>query len=362
MATDVGLDDLRRYAVARTLFAPTSLARAIDRLGFVQADPIRAPARAQDLTLRHRVKDYRAGDLERRYPTLPVEEDFFVNYGFMPRRLHALMHPRAGSVAWDAATQARAQALLAFVEAQGRAHPRAVDAYFSHGTVANYWGGKSNATTQMLDAMHYRGLLRVALRESGIRVYAATRHAPAPDDESARTVRLDALVDAVVCKYAPLPAATLGDLVRRLRLAVPQSAAHLGAALSRAKRRLACTTIGGIDWYWPADERPQAWRDTIDDRVRLLAPFDPIVWDRKRFELFWGWPYRFEAYHPVPKRKFGYYAMPMLWRDKIVGWGNMSFADGILNGDFGYATQMPKARGFGRELQAELERLQAFLL
>lgn len=59
------LDDLRRHAVARTLFKPTTLMTAIRRLGFVQADPIRAPARAQDLTLRHRVKDYRAGDLER---------------------------------------------------------------------------------------------------------------------------------------------------------------------------------------------------------------------------------------------------------------------------------------------------------
>ena len=52
------------------------------RLKFVQADPIRAPARAQDLTLRHRVKGYRVGDLERRYATLDVEEEFFVNYGF----------------------------------------------------------------------------------------------------------------------------------------------------------------------------------------------------------------------------------------------------------------------------------------
>ena len=73
------LDDLRRYAVARTLFNPTSLPQAIRRLGFVQADPIRAPARAQDLTLRHRVKDYRAGDLERRYAQLPIEEDCLVN-------------------------------------------------------------------------------------------------------------------------------------------------------------------------------------------------------------------------------------------------------------------------------------------
>ena len=82
------LDHLRRYAVARSLFKPTTLSRAIQRLGFVQADPIRAPARAQDLTRRHRVAGYRAGDLERRYPRLPMEEVFFVNYGFLPREHH----------------------------------------------------------------------------------------------------------------------------------------------------------------------------------------------------------------------------------------------------------------------------------
>ena len=94
------LDDLRRYAIARSLFKPTTLPKAIARLGFVQADPIRAPARAQDLTLRHRVSNYRAGDLERRYPRLAIEEDFFVNYGFMPRELHALMHPRTARTKW----------------------------------------------------------------------------------------------------------------------------------------------------------------------------------------------------------------------------------------------------------------------
>ena len=55
------LADLRRYAIARSLFTPTTLPKAIERLGFVQADPIRSPARAQDLTLRHRVKASRGG-------------------------------------------------------------------------------------------------------------------------------------------------------------------------------------------------------------------------------------------------------------------------------------------------------------
>ncbi len=63
MPRTLTLDDLRRHAVARSLFSPTTLPRAIARLGFVQADPIRAPARAQDLMLRHRVKGYQAGDL-----------------------------------------------------------------------------------------------------------------------------------------------------------------------------------------------------------------------------------------------------------------------------------------------------------
>ena len=72
------LRQLGRYAIARSLFPPTSLPRAIARLGFVQADPMRAPARAQDLILAHRVTGYRAGDLERRYPRLAVEEAFFV--------------------------------------------------------------------------------------------------------------------------------------------------------------------------------------------------------------------------------------------------------------------------------------------
>src|SRR5499425_3423226 len=90
----ITLDGLRRFAVARSLFKPTTLNRALDRLGFVQADPIRSPARAQDLILRHRVRGYRAGDLERRYASLDIEEDVLYAYGFLPRTVWQLLHPR----------------------------------------------------------------------------------------------------------------------------------------------------------------------------------------------------------------------------------------------------------------------------
>src|SRR5215475_6375323 len=91
----VSRDYLRRFTVARSLFPPTTLQRALRKWEFVQADPIRSPARAQDLILRHRVKNYRAGDLERQYAKLDVHEDFFINYGFVTSSLQKLMHPRA---------------------------------------------------------------------------------------------------------------------------------------------------------------------------------------------------------------------------------------------------------------------------
>lgn len=358
------LDDLRRFAVHRSLFAPTTLKRALRKLGYVQADPIRAPARAQDLMLRHRVKNYRAGDLERHYAKLDVEEDFFVAYGFVTRSVQSLMHPRDET--WPAARRKRAALLLEFVHKRGEVHPREVDDHFAHGLVKNYWGGSSNATTMLLDAMHYRGMLRIVRRESGVRIYA-----PHNRPETAGTVddprgiddriedRIDALVDIAVRVYAPLPAMSLGSLVSRLRYAVPQWRGDLRNALRRAKQRLAHSQVNGTEWYWPAEEYPGG--AFTSDTVRLLAPFDPVVWDRRRFEMLWDWAYRFEAYTPAVKRKLGYYALPMLWGDRVIGWANISAKNGSLETEFGYVKSAPRDRMFKRELRTEMDRMGAFL-
>ncbi len=365
--TLITLADLRRFAVARTLFTPTTLKRALHKLGFVQADPIRAPARAQDLTLRHRVKGYRAGDLERRYAMLDLEEDFFVSYGFVTRAVHAMMHPRSDTRvpaesrgSWPATRQRRAQLLLDFVRERGAVHPREVDNHFSHGTVTNYWGGSSNATTHLLEAMQYRGMLRVVRREGGIRIYAARQHGSGPADAAARRARIDRLVDVVVGIYAPLPGTSLSSFVRDLRFAVPQWRGELTSALQRAHQRLSHARVDGVDWYWPAAEDPV--RHAPHDAVRLLTPFDPVVRDRARFELLWGWRYRFEAYTPALKRKRGYYALPLLWRDRVIGWGNLSVKNGALRSAFGYVdSRSPRDRPFERELEAELDRMRIFL-
>lgn len=356
-------EQLRRYAIARSLFQPTTLGRAIKKLGFVQADPIRAPARAQDLTLRHRVVDYRAGDLERRYPRLALEEDFFVNYGFLPRAHSNLMHPRTVPRSWSARERRRADALLEFVCKRGSVHPREVDAHFSHGKVTNWFGGSSNATTRLLDDMHYRGLLRVARREGGTRVYAARTPSPgSPENDMTVEERLDTLVDIIVQKYAPLPASSLGRLLSLLCHGVPQWREQRAAVLARAKRRLAHGLVGTEHWYWPETENPASRRWRSDEGVRLLTPFDPIVHDRRRFEIFWGWAYRFEAYTPAPKRRLGYYALPLLWGERVIGWGNLSVDDGVLRSRFGYHSGgEPRDSTYRAGLRAELERIRLFL-
>jgi uncharacterized protein YcaQ len=351
----VTLDDLRRFAVSRTLFPPTTLARAVDALGFVQADPIRAPPRAQDLVLRHRVVDYHADDLEREYASLDIEEDVFVNYGFVSRRVYELMHPRPR---WSSGRR-RPTLVLEFVRSRGEVHPRDVDRHFAHGTVTNYWGGQSNATTHQLDLMHYHGLLRVTRRERGIRLYAAREAALAVNGAEARR-RLDALVDVVVRNYAPLSAQGLARVVARLRYGVPQWKRGLKAALARAQQRLAHARVEGVEWYWPADEDPA--RALADDSVRLLAPFDPIVWDRVRFEQLWGWAYRFEAYTPVARRKLGYYALPLLWRDAVIGWANLTVEGSALRSRVGFvAGRPPRERTFRLALEADLDRVRRFL-
>jgi len=354
----VTLDNFREFAVARSLFTPLTLQQAIDRSGFVQADPIRAPARAQDLTLRHRVAGYGAGDLERAYAALDVEEDVFINYGFVSGDVRALMHPREQPPELEN-PRSRRQKVLAFVREKGEVHPAHVHAHFSHGTVTNYWGGSSNATTHLLEDMHYRGWLRVTRRERGIRQYALHVN-DAVQQPLSRQERLDRLADAVVATYAPLPAPSLAYAINRLRYAVPQWRGLIPQTLTRARHRLACERVDGVDWYWPAGEDPH--RAVTDDAVRLLAPFDPVVWDRRRFELLWRWPYRFEAYTPAPKRRFGYYAMPVLWRAGVIGWANLSVVDRALHAEFGYvASSPPRERAYKRELEAEIERVRRFL-
>jgi uncharacterized protein YcaQ len=158
------------------------------------------------------------------------------------------------------------------------------------------------------------------------------------------------------------PSTSLGELTSRLRY--PRHSSRLSSEQRSCGRAPPSRThVGDVDWYWPAGEEPLAVAEAGDlERARFVAPFDPLVWDRRRFELFWGWAYRFEAYTPIAKRKLGYYALPVLWRDDVVGWANVTLKEQRPVADVGYvAGRPPRGHAFRRELEAELARLAAFL-
>lgn len=357
------LQQLRRYAIARSLFKTTSLPRAIARLGFVQADPMRAPARAQDLILAHRVKGYRAGELERRYPRLAIEEAFFVNYGFLARETLALLHPRGEPRAWDAwdaTMQARAEEVLGFVRQHGPTYPKDVQEHFDHGRIKR-WGANLNVSNHLLGGLHYRGLLRVARREGGTRVYQTIEHTPRDDSPETRLARAGRLLDMVVQLYAPLPAGSLVYVCRLLSYGVPHLAAEVRQLQEQAKSRYAHAQVDDRLWFWPQGENPWAVRHQVDDRLRFLSPFDPVVWDRRRFQLLWSWKYKLEAYVPAHKRRMGHYAMPMLWGEQVPGWANLKVVNGRLQHELGFAGRRPRGGAFQRALDAALQQMQEFL-
>jgi uncharacterized protein len=348
----VTLQELKHHAIASSLFSPTTLGRAVRKLGFVQADPIRAPARAQDLILRHRVTNYLADDLSRKYRSLEFEEDFLYAYGFMPLKTWRLLHPRV-----QRALSAAEQRVLDIVSRHKHLHPRDLEASLGRDRETNAWGGYSKATTRNLQRLHYLGLIRIAGREKGVRVYeqAVLQQPSLQPDERLRQL---ALLIAHILQ--PVPQNRLNAALRHLGYAAPhlQGRTRIAGKLLQSGE-MESAEVDGVRYLWPAG---RIIRREPEQVVRFLAPFDPVVWDRYRFEHFWGWPYRFEAYTPPAKRKLGYYAMPLLWKAEVIGWVNASRRGSELTIDAGFVSgKRPREKSFSSEFEAESERLRQFL-
>lgn len=352
---------LRALALG-TLKRQPSLQAALNTQGFVQADPIRAPARAQDLTLMQRVRGYRAGDLERLYPQLDAEEDMLPNYGFVTREVQALLHPREVP---ETRLEREHPELLAEVRAlaaeRGELHPRDVAAAVGRGRVVNAWGGRSAASTRALDTLHRRGEVRVTRRVSGVRLYgpaphlAALRAAPRPTPE-----RVRGAVHLLAALYGPLPEASLGYLIGLSRFGLPHLHGDLRSALRVAVREeLTGDVVDGLRYVWPAEWDPDA--APTPRGVRIVGPFDPLVWDRRRFAHLHGWTYRLEAYTPAEKRQLGYYALPIFRAERAVGWANLKVEGGQLRAELTWVPGVRETAALRKGVEAELERYRVFL-
>jgi hypothetical protein len=347
----VKLEDLRNHAINNSFGNPTTLGRAINRMGFVQADPIRSPARAQDLILRQRVKYYSMDDLELKYPKLDVEEDIVYAYGFVSRPVWELLYPRHRKPQFP-----NEEEVHEAVREIGVTHPKTLAEELDAKTVRNNWGGSSKQTTRALESLHRRGLVRVAKREKGIRLYEDARSIT---DEMPAEERYDELLMIAAEIFAPAPESNFKTTMAPVRKALfgkKSPPTNLDPLVKSG--RLRRETIDGITYIWP---EKRLNKKEVPRTVRILAPFDPVVWDRGRFEHFWEWGYKFEAYVPPAKRIRGYYAMPLLWGDQVVGWANIDSKGGEINVEIGYAGKRPNDKSFKVELEFELDRIRQFL-
>ena len=157
--------------------------------------------------------------------------------------------------------------------------------------------------------------------------------------------------------YAPLPAASLSVVVRRLRYAVPQWRGELPSALERAPS--GSGTRGSVEWDGIGRRMRLSPAEPAGDVVRLLAPLNPVVWDRRRFEMLWGWAYRLKParrHRPAGSDT----ALPLLWRDHVVG-GPPFGPRPQVDAECLYVVAPPRDRGFSAALDAELERMRVFL-
>ena len=317
-------------------------------MSFVQADPIRSPARAQDLILRHRVKAYRAGQLENLYPDLDIEEDILYAYGFLPRRVWQSLQPRKTT-----GLGALEKRVLEAVKQFGEAIPENCRPISEGAEVLNDWGGYSAATTRTLERLRHHGLLRIARRDRGTRIYELAR----PHDLSLTSdERLRKLIPIIAGILAPVRRRVFDRRLPAIAWGNPRAALETSLRNGELERK----SVDGMPYVWPAVADRQTPAD-LPRQVRLLAPFDPLVWDRRRFEHLWGWAYRFEAYTPTAKRVRGYYAMPMLWGDVVIGWANVRVHGDRMSIEPGFVSKPPPESPFRSELERETESLRAFL-
>jgi uncharacterized protein YcaQ len=204
------------------------------------------------LILRHRVAEYRAGDLERRYSSLAAEEDYLYAYGFMPRRIRKFLYPRFDQSRPEGrfVPTGLAADVLAFVRERGATHPVVLATQFGRKRAVNGWGGFSTASTRVLQQLHYHGLLRVQRRERGVRVYEAAAMEEESIDPARRLRELILLVTRVL---APVPEVTLRAALARFAYIAPHARSRAGTIEQLLTAgRLEAGVVNGVKYLWPA--------------------------------------------------------------------------------------------------------------
>lgn len=308
-----------------------SVSAAIERMRVLQIDTINVVARSPYLVLFSRIGSYRQRWLDELLEEGAIFECWAHEACFAPaadyplHRRHAL--ERLGHWAMKHALRSRreqAQALDALLARIRESGPvKASDFERSETTKSGWWGWK--AEKRWLEALFALGELMIARRENFQRVYDLAERVLAKMRVDADAVASSATMQ---CEFVCGAVRALGVTQARwiadyFRSGRRLKDADLDAHVESGELLRIRVDGWSVPAYVHADHR-EACLAIARGRLRatrttLLSPFDPVVWDRERAAGLFGFDYRLECYTPAPKRRFGYYVLPILHRGRLIG-------------------------------------------
>ena len=288
MSQTVSLEQARRIAVKAQLLdgSARSVLDSVRRLGFLQLDPVATVATPQRLVLWSRLGAYDVDELDR---LLWRERKLFEWAAFIwpiedlpliRARMRAIARGQSASQRrsreWLTANAGFRRYVLRELERRGPLLSREIE---DRSAVSREWDGwtGSRNVTEMLDILHGRGAVAIVGRRSGQRLWDLAERWY-PDTET-------------------VPIREAGELL--------------------AEKRFRSLGVRFENGQWHA--HPDARDGAVPDRVTLLSPFDRLVHDRDRAEALFDFRYRLEMYVPRAKREYGYYVLPLLVGDRLVG-------------------------------------------
>ncbi|HEX2427581.1 MAG TPA: crosslink repair DNA glycosylase YcaQ family protein [Gaiellaceae bacterium] len=300
----------RRIAVRAQLLdapRPTELVAVVQQLTLLQIDPTAAVAPSADLVAWSRLgSTYQPDHLKQ---ALEVDRTLF--------ELDALVRPTSdlglylagapdrpsyeGSRAWLRDNDRFRRDILDLLASSGPLSSREIPDTCVVPWRSSGWTNNRNVT-QMLEFLMIRGEVAIAGRAGRERLWDIAERVY-PTDVTIPSV------DEATLKRNERRLASLG-IARQTARAMPMEPVHVGEAGEPA-------VVEGVKGEWRVD--PTYLVDDFEGRTALLSPFDRIVHDRVRAQELFDFEYTLEMYKPAAKRRWGYFALPILHEDRLVG-------------------------------------------
>ena len=300
-----------------------SVPEAISQLEFVQEDSINVCGRMHDLILWPRVKDYTPSHLhETLYGAKATAFEYNIpNLSAIPLTDYPYFAPKMRARTfkpgrWEGLLDEEkpvAHKVLTKIDTEGPIRTRMLGREDGH--TESGWGARATVVSQVAEKLWLQGVLSIARRENFERHFDHTH-------------RVYPSIAHLHQEDANLPDETQRDVFFAQKYLKTRRLVSVGKKYPGIKTQK--VQIEGVKrLYQCLEEDSESLQDSGinlgQENLQILAPLDPLIYDRTRNEDLWDFSYRWEVYTPQVKRVRGYYALPILFGENIVGWIDPKF-------------------------------------